>query len=141
MAINSLLVRKKSRMSAWLPSTYSTKKATEHPRWYSLSATAAEVVAVEGGTRRAVGGVGAPAAAATAAAITGAAAAVASASFLAAAVAAPAAAEAIGAGLTACGPGALTTTATSLWKGQRRLLVLAPRPQALVPLALIGTNF
>jgi hypothetical protein len=55
--------------------------------------------------------------------------------------AAAAAAEAIGAGLTACGPGALTTTATSLWKGQRRLLVLAPRPQALVPLALIGTNF
>jgi hypothetical protein len=84
-------------MSAWLPSTYLTKKATEHPRWYSLSATAAEAAA--------------------------------------------AAAEAIGAGLTACGPGALTTTATSLWKGQRRLLVLAPRPQALVPLALIGTNF
>src|SRR6185312_5397180 len=41
MAIKSSSVRKKSRMSAWLRSTYSTKKATEHLRWWSLLAMVA----------------------------------------------------------------------------------------------------
>ena len=45
--------------------------------------------------------------------------------------AAAAAVEAIGVGLTACGRGALTTTATSLWKGR-----WPPQPQGLV-----GRNF
>jgi hypothetical protein len=40
----------------------------------------------------------------------------------AAVAAAAAAAEAIGVGLTACGRGALTTTATSPWKGQREAI-------------------
>ena len=44
MAIKSSWVRKKSQMSAWLPSTSSTKKAREHRRTYNLSAMAAAAV-------------------------------------------------------------------------------------------------
>jgi hypothetical protein len=43
MAIQSLSVRKKSQTLVWLPSTSLTKKETEHPRWWSLSAMAVEV--------------------------------------------------------------------------------------------------
>src|SRR4029079_17911680 len=58
MAIKSSSVRKKSRMSAWLRFTYSTKKATEHLRWWSLLAmvaaaamAAASVMAAADATR------------------------------------------------------------------------------------------
>ena len=95
---------------------FSTKKATEHPRRYSLSAMAAEAATAAAAVEAATTAAGATAAEA---AIT--AAAVASASSLAAAAAAAVVAatlEAIGVGLTACGPGALTTMATSLWRGR-----------------------
>src|SRR5215472_14664893 len=45
-AQESLSVKRRFRTSAWRPSTSSTKKATEHPRWYNLSATAAADVTV-----------------------------------------------------------------------------------------------
>jgi len=107
----------------------STKKAPMHLRWWSLSAMAATAVEATGtaaeaatdveatGTAAAVAAAAIMDVGATAAAITGtgAAAAVASASFLvAAAAAADAGPEDIGVGSTACGHGALTTTATSL---------------------------
>jgi hypothetical protein len=45
MANKSLFMRKKSQTLAWQRSTSSTKKgATEHPRWWSLSAMAAAAV-------------------------------------------------------------------------------------------------
>src|SRR5262245_21699947 len=95
MAIKSLSVRKKSRMSAWRRSTSSTKKPTEHPRWFNLCATAAWAATVAAAAAR----ISAVEAAIMAARAT-AAIAVASASLLAAAeaAAAEAAEAAVGAG-------------------------------------------
>jgi len=113
-------------MSAWPRSMSSTKRAMEHPRCYSLlpmaaaaavmAAAAVVMVVVAVVTAGDVPRMSAAEAAATdadatavTAAIMAAAAAVAPASFLAAVAVAEAAAEDTGAGLTACGPGALIT--------------------------------
>jgi hypothetical protein len=115
MAIKSLSVRKKYQTLAWQRSMSSTKKATEHPRTYSLSAMAATAATAVEATAATVVEVAITAAVATAATVVEVAitAAVASAFSLAAAVAVEVAAEAIGAGSTACGPGALMVTAIS----------------------------
>jgi hypothetical protein len=70
MAIKSSSVRKKSQTLAWQRSTSSTKKATEHLRWCSLSAMAAAAVmaaaVVAGATRMSAAEVATMAAVATA---------------------------------------------------------------------------
>ena len=104
-------------MSAWPPSTYSTKKV-EQPQWYSLSAMAAAVaVTVVGDATRAVAVEVATTDAAAMAAELATTVAVASAWGLAAVAAEAAVAtmeEAIGVGLTACRRGVLIRMAISL---------------------------
>jgi hypothetical protein len=124
-------VRKKSQTLAWQRSTSSTEKAMEHPRWCSLlhmgaaaavmAAAAvvmvvADVVTAGDAPRMPAAVVAATDAGAMAVedVATVAVAAVASASSLGVVAAVAAAVEVIGAGLTACGRGALTVTATSL---------------------------
>src|SRR6185312_4614830 len=109
MAIKSSSVRKKSRMSAWLRFTYSTKKATEHLRWWSLLAmvaaaamAAAAVMAAADATRTS----------AAEAAVTDA---VASAFSSVAAAAAEAAVEATGAGSVVGWFGATDVTCHIMW--------------------------
>src|SRR5262249_30651096 len=115
-AIESPFMRKKSQTLAWRRSMSSTKKATEHPQWYSLSAMVVAAVtvvedamAVEVGATAVVAAHMAAVATVVEDALTGAEGGVALASFLCAAVAAVVAVavpEAIGAGLMAYAPGA-----------------------------------